>query len=109
MNTHSKEADARLELLAAFALQEHVEPGRILEMMHCVTTEEAVRIIKESIHADKVWNRIVERICYYMENRSGRKLHVDCILYTNEFGELAKSKEVKEWFTLLEQEQERWT
>ncbi len=104
MNTHSREADARMELLAAFSIQEGVEIEKIQRMLACVTTEEAVRILKESEQADAVFKRMVDRICYYMEKRAREKLQVDCIIYTNEFGELAKSKEVEEWFTLLEQE-----
>lgn len=104
MNTHSREADARMELLAAFSIQEGVEIEKIQRMLACVTTEEAVRILKESEQADAVFKRMVDRICYYMEKRTREKLQVDCIIYTNEFGELAKSKEVEEWFTLLEQE-----
>lgn len=104
MNTHSREADARMELLAAFSIQEGVEIEKIQRMFACVTAEEAIRILKESEQADAVFKRMVDRICYYMEKRAREKLQVDCIIYTNEFGELAKSKEVEEWFTLLEQE-----
>lgn len=48
----------------------------------------------------------MERICYYLDKRANGKMKIDCIMYSNEFGELAKSKEVFEWFTLLVQEQE---
>ena len=43
MNTHSREADCRMELLAAFAVRFQVPKERIQEMLECVTTEEAVR------------------------------------------------------------------
>ena len=42
-----------------------------------------------------------------MENRAAGKMQIDCILYANEFGELAKSKGAEAWFTLLGQEQEQ--
>lgn len=107
MNTHSREADCRMELLTAFAVKEGVEPKLLLQIADCVTTEEAVRILKESAGARSVMERIAERICYYLEKRTGDRLKTDCILYANEFGELAKSKGASEWFTLLVQEQER--
>ena len=72
--------------------------------MECVTTEEAVLILERSKKLWQVMHRIVEKICYYTEKRGKGKIHVDCILYTNEFGELAKSKEAEQWFILLEQE-----
>ena len=105
MNTHSKEADCRMELLAAFSVKEGVEIEKIRQVLDCVTTEEAIPILKDSGKLPAIMETIVERICFYLEKRAKGKLQIDCILYANEFGELAKSKEAVKWFTLLEQEQ----
>ena len=107
MNTHSKEADCRMELLAAFSIKEQMDSSKVREILDCVTTEEAIPMIEESGKLHQIMDRIAERICYYMETRSGGKLKTDCILYANGFGELAKSKGAEEWFTLLGQEQGR--
>lgn len=105
MNTHSKEADCRMELLAAFSVKEDVESDKIRKILDCVTTEEAVHILEDSGKLQVIMETIVERICFYLEKRAKGKLQIDCIIYANEFGELAKSKEAAVWFTLLEQEQ----
>ncbi|MDE7202529.1 MAG: cobalt-precorrin-5B (C(1))-methyltransferase CbiD [Lachnospiraceae bacterium] len=105
MNTHSKEADCRMELLAAFFVKEQIEPLQLKRILECATTEEAVSVIEETGKLQQVMEQIVERICYYMENRAGGKIKADCILFSNEYGELAKSKGAEEWFTLLGQEQ----
>ena len=105
MNTHSKEADCRMELLAAFSVRESVEPDKIRKVLDCVTTEEAVHILEDSGKLQAIMETIVERICFYLEKHANGKIQIDCILYANEFGELAKSKEATKWFTLLEQEQ----
>ena len=107
MNTHSKEADCRMELLTAFSIREQVEPLQVRKILECVTTEEAVSVIEKSGKLQQIMEGIAERICYYMENRAGGKLEIDCILFSNEYGELAKSKGAEEWFTLLGQEQEQ--
>lgn len=107
MNTHSREADCRMELLAAFCVREQMELGQVRRILECVTTEEALPVLTESGKRQPVMNHIAERICYYMENRSGGRLQTDCILYANGYGELARSKEAEAWFTLLAQEQER--
>lgn len=107
MNTHSREADCRLELLAAFAMKEYVEPKLCREILDCVTTQEAVSILKRSGKLYAVMDYVAERVCFYLEKRAGGKLQADCILYTNELGELARSKGVAEWFTLLAQDAER--
>lgn len=105
MNTHSKEGDCRMELLTAFAVKCGVKPEQVCEMLDCVTTEEAVRILLQSGRLQEVMEYAMERICYYLNKRAAGKMSVDCIIYANEFGELAKSKEAEKWFTLLEQEQ----
>ena len=44
---------------------------------------------------------------FYFEKRAKGKLAIECIMYANDFGALAKSKEAEEWFTLLAQEAEQ--
>ncbi|MCM1145420.1 MAG: cobalt-precorrin-5B (C(1))-methyltransferase CbiD [Blautia sp.] len=105
MNTHSKEADCRMELLAAFSIRERVDADRVRKILECATTQEAIPILKESGKLQPVMDSIAERICFYMENRADHRMKTDCILYANEFGELAKSKGADKWFILLEQEQ----
>ena len=105
MNTHSREADCRMELLAACAIKEQVDPSQIRKVLDCATTEEAIPILKESGKLQHVMDRVAERVCYYMERRAGGRMEADCILYANGFGELAKSREAEQWFILLEQEQ----
>lgn len=107
MNTHSKEGDCRMELLAAFATRQGVEAEAVNRILDCVATEEAVRILKECGKECEVMNYAMERICFYLNKRAMGKMQIDCIMYANEFGELARSEEAREWFTLLAQEQER--
>lgn len=107
MNTHSKEADCRMELLAAFAAGEGLDGERLCRILACATTEEALPVLQESGKLDSVMKRLAWRVCYYLESRAGGKLKADCIVYANEFGELAKSEGVEKWFTLLAQEQGR--
>ena len=107
MNTHSREADCRMELLAAFAVKNRVDIETVNQILECVTTEEAVRLLKESGRLQDVMQNVMERICYYLEKRADGKMEIDCEIYANEFGELAKSKGVEAWFTLLVQDAER--
>ena len=104
MNTHSGEGDCRMELLAAFAVRHGVESGKVCQILECATTEEAVRILGEAGKRQEVMDYAMERICYYLDKRAKGKLQIDCIMYANDFGELAKSKGAAKWFTLLAQD-----
>ena len=107
MNTHSREGDCRMELLTAFAVKCGVAAVDAAKLLSCVTTEEAVRILDECGRRQEVMDYAMERILFYLEKRAQGKLAIECIMYANDFGALAKSKEVEEWFTLLAQEAEQ--
>ena len=81
--------------------------GQACRILECAVTEEALHILEENGILSAVMEYAAERICFYMEKRAGGRLKADCILYSNEFGELAKSKVAEEWFILLGQEQGR--
>jgi cobalt-precorrin-5B (C1)-methyltransferase len=104
MNTHSREGDCRMELLTAFAVKCGVAAVDAARLLSCVTTEEAVRILDECGRRQEVMDYAMERILFYLEKRAQGKLAIECIMYANDFGALAKSKEAEEWFTLLAQE-----
>ena len=104
MNTHSREGDCRMELLTAFAVKCGVTSEDAAKILSCVTTEEAVRILDECGRRQEVMDYAMERILFYLEKRAQGKLVIECIMYANDFGALAKSKEAEEWFTLLAQE-----
>lgn len=106
MNTHSKEADCRMELLSAFAIHEGAGADVAAKILDCVATEEAVRLLREAGKQQEVMDYAMERIMFYLNKRAGGRMQIDCIMYDNTFGELAKSKEADRWFTLLERDAE---
>ncbi|MEE0595135.1 MAG: cobalt-precorrin-5B (C(1))-methyltransferase CbiD [Agathobacter sp.] len=109
MNTHSKEADCRMELLSAFAIHEGAGADVAAKILDCVATEEAVRLLREAGKQQEVMDYAMERIMFYLNKRAGGRMQIDCIMYDNTFGELAKSKEADRWFTLLERDAEPQT
>ena len=109
MNTHSKEADCRMELLSAFAIHEGAGADVAAKILDCVATEEAVRLLREAGKQQEVMDYAMERIMFYLNKRAGGWMQIDCIMYDNTFGELAKSKEADRWFTLLERDAEPQT
>lgn len=95
MNTHSKEGDCRMELLAA-ALLEGVDTEKTCQILNCVVTEEALAILSGTDRFIKVMDRIMKKICFYLEKRTKGKIQIECIMYSNEYGELASSSGAKE-------------
>lgn len=93
MNTHSKEGDARMELLAAGVIRAGGSMDTLRGILNCRVTEEALGIIQTESPAllRRSMESVMDRILYYLRKRAGAELPVECILYSNEFGLLAAS------------------
>lgn len=92
MNTHSKEGDCRMELLVAAGVRNQVPYPVLDEILQCVTTEEAVRKLEVCGKKDAVMQDLLAKIMFYLKKRAAGKMQIEVILYSNEFGELAKSE-----------------
>lgn len=106
MNTHSKEGDARMELLAAGVIRAGGSTDTLRGILNCRVTEEALGIIQgESPELlRKSMDAVMDRILYYLRKRAGEELPVECILYSNEFGLLAASPGAMDMLENLERE-----
>ncbi len=105
MNTHSREGDCRMELMAAAAIRAGATTDVSKQLLEAVATEEAVRILKEEKLDAPVMEILMEKIHFYLKKRAGSAMNgnaasdnachdmqIECIMYANEFGELAKTK-----------------
>ncbi len=101
MNTHSKEGDCRMELMAAAALRADTPAQTVRQILDCVTTEEAVRLLTGAGKLDETMGYVMERIRFYVDRRTAGKLKTACIVYANEFGELGRYGEVDEFIRLV--------
>lgn len=91
MNTHSKEGDCRMELLAAAALKSGGSKTQALEILDAVTTEEGIRILQEGGNLQKTMQILMEKIVFYLQKRAAGRLQIECMMYANGYGLLAES------------------
>ncbi len=94
MNTHSKEADARMEILAACAIQAGAEAKDARRILAAVTTDEGLRVVKEAGVWDATMEILMERIHMHLEHRGQERLQMGVIVFSNVFGELGRTKHV---------------
>lgn len=91
MNTHSKEGDCRMELLAAAALKSGGSKTQALEILGAVTTEEGIRLLQEGGNLQKTMQILMEKIMFYLQKRAAGRLQIECMMYANGYGLLAES------------------
>ncbi len=105
MNTHSREADCRMEIIAAAAVREGADTGILGRILDCLTTEEAYGILYEAGLAEKVSGWIMNGIMYNLDRRAGGKLDIGCIVYSKEYGQLAASDRAT---GMIEENRTKW-
>lgn len=107
MNTHSREADCRMEIIAAAAARAGADTALILSLLDSLTTEEAFAKLKEagSGLADKAAGRLMDGILASLRRRAGEGLDVECIMYTKENGLIAASAGAA---AMIEMNREQW-
>lgn len=95
MNTHSKWADCRMELLASAALRAGISPEISCEMLECVTTDDALAKCSEE-ERELVMQKVMEKIETSMEHRASDGLQVGSIVFSNVYGILGKTSRAEE-------------
>ena len=92
MNTHSRQADCRMEVLAAYAAAEGASAECVQAILSCITTTEALDLLKEKGILSGVMERVMERIEFHLCHRAGGSLQVEAIVFSTEDGILGKTK-----------------
>ncbi len=96
MNTHSREADCRAELMAAQALRAGADPETVKKILDTITTEEALDILKEKNLTERTMEMLLPRIHYYLQHRCGGAIKTEAVLFSSQHGYLGETKGVAE-------------
>lgn len=97
MNTHSKEADCRMELLASAMMRAKVfDRGLLEEILNSVTTDEAIEKLSAAGVLKKTMDAVIGQVMFYLNKRAAGRLTIECIIYSNEYGLLCKSDKAEE-------------
>lgn len=96
MNTHSRQADCRMEVFAAHAAMAGASAGDVKKIMECITTTEAVDFLKNQGVLNQVMETIAERADFYLKQRAGSGLKIGAIIFSKEDGILGETEDTRE-------------
>ena len=97
MNTHSKEGDCRMELMATAAIRSGASTETLNDILNCVSTEEAIEIYKTANIEKKCFEYIMDKIDFYLNKRGAGEIQIQCIVYSNKFGLLGQTEEAEKY------------
>lgn len=92
MNTHSRQADARAELMAAFALRAGADRETACRILDTITTDEALDIMEQQGIRQKAMDLAAERIHEYLQHRVNGALETEAIIFSSSCGYLAQTR-----------------
>ena len=102
MNTHSRQADCRMEVFASHAAMAGADTGTAKEIMACLNTTEAVKILKEKELLRDVMQSVMERITFYLRQRAGEEVETGAVVFSNEEGILGQTENAEKLLRLTE-------
>lgn len=91
MNTHSRNADCRMEILAAYTVMAGGDADDARRIMECISTDDALEVLEEKDMVRRVSELLAERIEYHMNHRTGGRIRTAAIVYSSVYGELCRT------------------
>lgn len=106
MNTHSRQADCRMEVFASHAAMAGADADTVKAVMACLNTTEAVRILKGKGLLQDVMKTVMERIEFYLRQRAGEELQIGAIVFSSEEGILGQTENAARLSEKIERRQQ---
>lgn len=93
MNTHSRQADGRMEILAAHAAMAGGSRELICQLMECITTTAALELLKKEGILKEVMSTVMIKIEEHLKHRAGDGLEIGAVMFSKEMGILGKTSD----------------
>lgn len=91
MQTHSSQADCRMEILAAYSGISGADSSQQARLLQCVTVEEANACLNQWGLLQEVWKQVSRRISFHLNERTKDQLAAEHIVFTEKDGVLCAS------------------
>mgnify|MGYP000216023185 CR=1 FL=1 len=96
MNTHSHNADARMETLCAAAIRCGCTLECAREVLDCNTTDEALQVLDSNHILKKTMEEIMRQIQFYLDHHSYHQILLGAVVFSNEYGYLGQTADAGE-------------
>lgn len=96
MNTHSAQADGRMEVLVTCGVLAGAESDTLKKLPECVTVDAALEILQQAGFYEKTMEILMERIQDHLDQKTKGELPVGAILFSNQFGLIGKTARADE-------------
>lgn len=96
MNTHSKTADGRFEILSVHTVLCGGDREMVKSLMECITTDQALELLEQWDLKEAVMNSLCQKIEEHLERRSRGEIRCAVILFSEKYGFLGQTSHGEE-------------
>ena len=96
MNTHSRNADARAEIIAAAALRAGISREGAMRILETPTTDAALDILSEENIMKQTMDVLMEKISFYLNHRCYGAIETEALVFSNDRGYLGETAGFRE-------------
>ncbi len=95
MNTHSRWADGRMEVLCAGAVMAGAQTDLCKKILECITTDDALQLLSKNNLLEKTMQYVMKKIYENLNRRAYEGLTVEVIVFSNVFGVLGMTNKAE--------------
>jgi cobalt-precorrin-5B (C1)-methyltransferase len=92
MNTHSRNADCRMEIIASNAAVAGADIETVRKVMGCISTDDALDALADPGLRERTCALMMEKIQYHMNHRTYGKIRTGAVMFSSVYGLLGKTE-----------------
>jgi len=106
MDTHSRNADARMEILAANAAVAGADIDTVRKITECISTDNVLEVLNRIDMIDKTMSVLIPKLEVHMKHRAGGVLECGAVVFSSKFGLLGITESAADLINKLGEEKE---
>lgn len=104
MNTHSAQADGRMEVLVTCGLLAGADPQTLIKITDCVTADAAIALLKDAGALEKAMEILGQRAEYYLSAKVKNTVPIGAVMFSDKFGILVNTPSAGEIMKMISEE-----
>lgn len=104
MNTHSAEADGRIEVLVTCGLLAGCSRETLVGITKCAVTDGALELLKNEEKLSETMDILCRRIQYYLDAKVKGRIKAGAVIFSNAYGQLGVTEEGHRLLTQISEE-----
>lgn len=91
MNTHSSQADGRMDVLVTCGLLAGADAETLKKIPPCVTVDEALEILDAAGVKEKTAEALMEKTQFYLDAKVKHEIEIGAVMFSNKYGIIGKT------------------